>query len=104
MALNEEGVMIVPGIDSRWVQLQNGARAHYSAAGSSGPPVILIHGGIVGSSGQAGWRYMIPAWASARANPDAVVDLPSRGLELVTTIDRSFLPTAAKWTFVRRLR
>ena len=60
MALNEEGVMIVPGIDSRWVRLQNGALAHYSAAGSEGPPVILLHGGIVGSSGQAGWRYMIP--------------------------------------------
>jgi pimeloyl-ACP methyl ester carboxylesterase len=60
MALNEEGVMIVPGIDSRWVMLQNGARAHYSAAGSEGPAVILLHGGIVGSSGQAGWRYMIP--------------------------------------------
>jgi len=60
MALNEEHMMVVPGIDSRWVQLQNGAKAHYSAAGTEGPAVILLHGGIVGSSGQAGWRYMIP--------------------------------------------
>ena len=47
MALNEEGVMIVPGIDSRWIRLPNGAKAHYSAAGSEGPAVILLHGGIV---------------------------------------------------------
>lgn len=60
MALTEEGIMQIPGIRSEWVTLANGAKAHYAAAGESGPPVILVHGGIVGSSGQAGWRFMLP--------------------------------------------
>jgi pimeloyl-ACP methyl ester carboxylesterase len=29
-------------------------------SGDDGPPVILLHGGIVGSSGTAGWRFMAP--------------------------------------------
>jgi 2-hydroxy-6-oxonona-2,4-dienedioate hydrolase len=60
MALTDEGIIDIPGISSRWVRLANGARAHYSTAGDKGPAVILIHGGIVGSSGLAGFRFMIP--------------------------------------------
>ncbi len=56
----EESLMDVPGVNSGWVQLRSGARAHYSAAGDSGPAVILLHGGIPGSSGLAGWRFMLP--------------------------------------------
>jgi pimeloyl-ACP methyl ester carboxylesterase len=60
MALTEEGLIAIPGIRSEWVKLPSGAMAHYSAAGDTGPAIILIHGGIQGSSGQAGWRYMMP--------------------------------------------
>lgn len=60
MALTEEGLVAVPGLLSRWVRLGNGALAHYMTAGESGPPVILLHGGIQGSSGAAGWRFMAP--------------------------------------------
>jgi pimeloyl-ACP methyl ester carboxylesterase len=60
MALTEEGLIEIPGIRSEWVTLANGAKAHYSASGDTGPAIILIHGGIQGSSGTAGWRYMMP--------------------------------------------
>jgi 2-hydroxy-6-oxonona-2,4-dienedioate hydrolase len=60
MALNSEGLLTVPGILSRYVRLENGARAHYMTAGETGPAVILIHGGLAGSSGLAGWRFMMP--------------------------------------------
>src|SRR5438477_3299578 len=52
--------MDIPGILSRYVRLANGARAHYVTAGESGPAVVLLHGGIEGSSGLAGFRFMIP--------------------------------------------
>jgi 2-hydroxy-6-oxonona-2,4-dienedioate hydrolase len=60
MALTDEGLIEQPGVLSRYVRLTNGARAHYVTAGESGPPVILLHGGIEGSSGQAGFRFLIP--------------------------------------------
>lgn len=60
VALTAENIIEIPGIRSEWVRLPNGAKAHYSASGESGPPVILLHGGIVGSSGTAGWRFMAP--------------------------------------------
>ncbi len=56
--LTEEGVIHIPGLYSRWVRLENGAKAHYVTAGESGPAVILLHGGIEGSSGTAGFRFM----------------------------------------------
>ena len=64
MALTDEGLMRVPGLSSRWVRLGNGAKAHYATAGEEGPAVILLHGGIPGSSGTAGWRFMAPFLAS----------------------------------------
>ncbi len=65
MALTEENLIQHPGVQSRWVQLANGAKCHYMSAGDTGPSVILLHGGINGSSGMAGWgRWMIPHLAA----------------------------------------
>ncbi|MCZ4518873.1 alpha/beta hydrolase [Rhodococcus ruber] len=58
MALTEEGIIEVPGMSSQWVRLGNGAKAHYMFAGETGPAVLLLHGGLPGSSGSAGWRYI----------------------------------------------
>ncbi|MGE0059121.1 MAG: alpha/beta fold hydrolase [Dehalococcoidia bacterium] len=58
--LTEEQIVHVPGLASRWVRLANGAKAHYTTSGETGPAVILLHGGINGSSGTAGWRFMAP--------------------------------------------
>ena len=55
--LTEEGLIKVPGLLSRWVRLGNGAKAHYMTAGETGPNVLLLHGGIPGSSGTAGFRF-----------------------------------------------
>lgn len=60
MALTEENIMYIPGMLSRWVRLGNGELAHYMTSGETGPAVILLHGGIPGSSGTAGWRFMAP--------------------------------------------
>lgn len=60
MALTSEGLVDEPGTSSQWVRLASGAKAHYIASGSSGPAVVLLHGGIPGSSGTAGWRFMAP--------------------------------------------
>lgn len=55
--LTEEGLIHVPGMLSRWVRLGNGAKAHYMTAGETGPAIVLLHGGIPGSSGTAGFRF-----------------------------------------------
>ncbi len=60
MALTEEGLIATPGLLSRYVRLSTGVRAHYMTAGETGPGVVLLHGGIAGSSGVAGWRFMAP--------------------------------------------
>jgi pimeloyl-ACP methyl ester carboxylesterase len=60
VTLTEEGIVEVPGMLSRWVRLSNGAKAHYMTSGSTGPAVVLLHGGLPGSSGTAGWRFMAP--------------------------------------------
>ncbi|MDP3174143.1 MAG: alpha/beta hydrolase [Phenylobacterium sp.] len=60
-SLTDEGVMDVPGLASRWVRLADGRRAHYVTAGDKGPPIVLLHGSIEGSSGTAGFRSMAVA-------------------------------------------
>src|SRR5437867_11897308 len=60
MALTEEGLMHVPGVLSRYVRLQSGTIAHYMTAGETGRSIVLLHGGIAGSGGIAGWRFMLP--------------------------------------------
>jgi len=60
MTLTDEGLIEVPGMMSRWVRLTNGSKAHYMTSGSTGPAVVLLHGGLPGSSGTAGWRFMAP--------------------------------------------
>src|SRR5690242_14078748 len=60
MALTDENLVEVPGMASRWVRLADGSRAHYMTSGDHGPAVVLLHGGLPGSSGLAGWRFMAP--------------------------------------------
>lgn len=62
--LTEEHLALVPGLLSRWVRLADGSRAHYVTAGETGPAVILLHGGAVGSSGTAGWGNIAPYLAA----------------------------------------
>lgn len=65
MALTDEGIIEVPGMSSMWVRLGNGAKAHYMFAGEHGPAVVLLHGGLPGSSGAAGWRMTATALAES---------------------------------------
>lgn len=79
MALTDEGLIEVEGMHSRWVRLASGARAHYMTSGSSGPAVVLLHGGLPGSSGLAGWRFMAP-FLGAHGFRLYCPDMPAFGL------------------------
>lgn len=79
MALTEEDLIHVPGLLSRWVRLADGSRAHYMTAGETGPAVVLLHGGIAGSSGTAGWRFMAP-YLAERGFRVYCPDMPGFGL------------------------
>ncbi|GAB2961494.1 alpha/beta hydrolase [Amycolatopsis acidiphila] len=79
MTLTSEHLVEVPGMASRWVRLANGARAHYMTSGDTGPAVILLHGGLPGSSGLAGWRFMAP-YLGARGFRVYCPDMPAFGL------------------------
>ena len=52
------------GYEDGWV-LANGVKTHYWWAGTNGKPVILVHGAGPGSSGEAGFRFMLPVLAAA---------------------------------------
>lgn len=77
--LTEEGLIAVPGLLSRWVRLSTGVKVHYSTAGETGPAVVLLHGGINGSSGAAGFRYLAP-FLGANGFRVYAPDMPSFGL------------------------
>lgn len=79
MALTEEGIINVPGMASRWVRLASGAKAHYMTSGDTGPAVLLLHGGLPGSSGTAGWRFMAP-FLGANGFRVYAPDMPGYGL------------------------
>ena len=79
MALTDEGLIDIPGLLSRNVRLASGTTAHYATAGSSGPAVVLLHGGLPGSSGVAGWRFMAP-FLGANGFQVYCPDMPAFGL------------------------
>ena len=79
MALTEEGLIKVPGLLSRWVRLSTGVKAHYVTSGETGPSVILLHGGMPGSSGTASFRYMAP-FLGAHGFRVYCPDMPAFGL------------------------
>ncbi len=79
MALTEEGLIHVPGMLSRWVRLQSGVKVHYMTSGETGPNVVLLHGGIPGSSGTAGWRFLAP-FLGANGFRVYAPDMPAFGL------------------------
>ena len=79
MPLTDESIIEVPGMMSRWVRLTTGAKAHYMTSGESGPAVVLLHGGIIGSSGTAGWRFMAP-FLGANGFRVYCPDMPAFGL------------------------
>lgn len=96
MALTDEGIINVPGLASRWARLANGARAHYVTAGDSGPAIVLLHGGIVGSSGTAGWRFMAP-YLAANGFRVYCPDRPSYGL---ADTREEYWPVHGLWSMV----
>ncbi|OPX06667.1 2-hydroxy-6-oxo-6-phenylhexa-2,4-dienoate hydrolase [Gordonia sp. i37] len=79
MTLNNEGTITVPGMLSRNVRLASGANAHYMTSGETGPAVILLHGGIIGSSALAGFRFMAP-FLGANGFRVYCPDMPGFGL------------------------
>jgi 2-hydroxy-6-oxonona-2,4-dienedioate hydrolase len=56
--------MIGSGYHRGWV-MAGAVRTHYWWAGTEGPVVLLLHGGGPGASGEASWRFMLPALAEA---------------------------------------
>lgn len=98
--LTEEGIIHIPGLYSRWVRLANGAKAHYVTAGESGPAVILLHGGIEGSSGTAGWRFMA-TMLGANGFRVYAPDRPGFGLSDVSRVEYLNVGNKAQVDFVR---
>ena len=70
--------MTTPEVRTEYVRLSNGSLAHFATAGETGPAIVLLHGGLPGSSGPAGWSKMIPALAARGARVFAP-DLPGFG-------------------------
>jgi pimeloyl-ACP methyl ester carboxylesterase len=79
MTLAEELLVTRPGVLSRRVRLASGVTAHYATSGEVGPAVVLLHGGIAGSSGLAGWGHMAASLGAAGFRVYAP-DMPGFGL------------------------
>ncbi|MDP3495163.1 MAG: alpha/beta hydrolase [Hyphomonadaceae bacterium] len=91
--LTDENIIDIPGLASRWVRLADGRRAHYVTAGDKGPAVVLFHGGIEGSSGTAGWRFMAP-YLAANGFRVYCPDQPGFGLSDIS--NPAYLDTSPK--------
>jgi pimeloyl-ACP methyl ester carboxylesterase len=98
--LTEEGIIHIPGIYSRWVRLASGAKAHYVTSGESGPAVILLHGGIEGSSGTAGFRFMLN-FLGANGFRAYAPDRPGFGKSDTSTVEYMDSSPRAQVDFVR---
>ena len=64
----------------------DGQLAHYVTSGETGPAIILLHGGIEGSSGTAGWRFMAP-FLGANGSRVFCPDRPGFGLSDKTKVE-----------------
>lgn len=100
MAFTEEGILTIPGLHSRYVRLASGARAHYMTAGETGPAVVLLHGGLPGSSGLAGWRILAP-FLGANGFRVYCPDMPGFGLADTRPEHRPVLGLASHTEFIR---
>lgn len=100
LTLTDENIIDIPGLLSRWVRFPDGRKVHYVTAGEKGPAVVLLHGGIEGSSGTAGWRFMAPFLA---ANGFRVYcpDQPGYGLSDVSKAEYLDQTPKAKVDFVK---
>jgi 2-hydroxy-6-oxonona-2,4-dienedioate hydrolase len=103
---SDEGLIDVPGMWSRRVRLPSGVDAHYMTSGATGPSVVLIHGGLFGGSGLAGWRDIAPALGAAGFRvycPDMIgfggtfdhAEVYGQGLGAQTSFLRDFVDTLA---------
>ena len=79
MALTSEGLLDIEGAQSRYVRLADGSRAHYLSWGRDGIPVLALHGGIIGSSGAAGFRNT-GTYLAERGFQVFAPDMPGWGL------------------------
>jgi pimeloyl-ACP methyl ester carboxylesterase len=98
--LTDEGIIHIPGLLSRYVRLADGQIAHYVTAGEDGPAVILLHGGIAGSSGTAGWRFTIP-YLAAHGFRVYAPDRPGFGLSDTSKVEYLDWSNRAQVNFVR---
>ncbi|MGE3301846.1 MAG: alpha/beta fold hydrolase [Hyphomonadaceae bacterium] len=100
LELTDENIIDLPGMASRWVRLADGRRAHYITTGDKGPYVVLLHGGIEGSSGTAGWRFMAP-FLGANGFRVFCPDQPGYGLSDVSKVEYLDGSPKAKVDFVK---
>ncbi|MGE3304104.1 MAG: alpha/beta fold hydrolase [Hyphomonadaceae bacterium] len=100
LQLTDENIIDLPGMASRWVRLADGRRAHYITTGDKGPYVVLLHGGIEGSSGTAGWRFMAP-FLGERGFRVFCPDQPGFGLSDVSKPEYCDSRPKAKVDFVK---
>lgn len=70
--------MSTPTVRNEYIRLASGELAHFTTAGDSGPALVVLHGGLPGSSGSAGWSKLVPELASRGIRVFAP-DLPGFG-------------------------
>ncbi|WP_431710537.1 alpha/beta fold hydrolase [Glutamicibacter uratoxydans] len=70
--------MSTPTVRNEYIRLASGELAHFTTAGETGPALVVLHGGLPGSSGSAGWSKLVPELASRGIRVFAP-DLPGFG-------------------------